>query len=252
MALSSGEQQTLTDWAEEKGWPTPDMMPTTNEPMTAMTDESPSDSAFSGTRKQREEKCERPKTWLFREYRLAAAKDGSAIIEEDRKRWNDGRSQYDEQDIPTAIAIPEKIREKIGRDSSAADELLAFCNDMRRTLDAAGVKVFIDRPTRSPGKIYAKWKYVIDGVKFQDKIKLDDLPEEIVDLVRDTLEYYKDETWSAWFGPAMQQKREAVISAELGKRYAEDAETVTIAVHAETKRTEAVETTAILRRESGD
>jgi hypothetical protein len=221
-SLAPEEQRAFIALAEEKGWPIPDTTPSYKKrSATVLTDESPSDPAVFDARERREEKRERPKTWLFREYRLATDNEGELRIEEDRKRWNEGRGQYDEQDIPTAIVIPEKLREEIARDGSAADGLLAFCNGTRRMLDVCGVKIFIDRPERNPGKIYAKWKYVVDGRKFQDQIRLNDLPKEITDLVRNDFEYYKKEPWNAWFGPAMQQKREAVISAELGRRYGE-------------------------------
>jgi hypothetical protein len=209
-------QREVRAWAEANGY-------AVSEAGSSAEKEPAAPSAPEG-RNERKEKRERnqPKR-RFLGYRVAPEADGGFGIEEDYEEWDDQDQAYKAKTVKTSIAFTSTLAEKMAADPDVAATVSGFAGQVRGELDRSGVKIFFDRPKTEPEKIYPKWKYALEGRTAQEPIKIDEIPQEVMDEVRKNKEYFKTDVWKKWFGKRMQRKREEIISAELAKLFPERA-----------------------------
>lgn len=111
----------------------------------------------------------RPKTWLFRGYQLVREpRTGFWCVHENRDRLNEATGLYEpnEKPIRTAIAVPETCWPDLAADQLKGQEVVAFCEAVRRRLDQSGgeggLKLLFDcRYGRDgqPAGWQPKWKH---------------------------------------------------------------------------------------------
>ncbi|MFH2062619.1 MAG: hypothetical protein ABIJ46_00485 [bacterium] len=108
-------------------------------------------------------------------------------------------------------------------DDRARSELAARLSELRREVDAAGMKIFFD--PQPDGGLRPKWRYrcggrwrtelmrVIDEPDAEDPYRGDPdaIPSELLRLVMADCRYYLTAEWNSWFGRRMQRKRELVV-----------------------------------------
>jgi len=108
--------------------------------------------------------------------------------------------------------FPVDFMERLGIDAVFRKLCALRLTELRLEVDdGKGVKLFIDRPKDSPGKFVPKWKYCIEGKTREDVFAAEEMPNEVVAVVRGGDDYWKDATYRSWFGRSMQRKREEVL-----------------------------------------
>lgn len=184
------------------------------------------------------ERGRRPKRRAFVGYRLERENDGFSVTE-DYDEWDTATEKYVRRTTKTTIVPPPDIAEKIAADPAEADRFMRVIDGLRKDIDTRGVKMFFDRPKDDAEKVFPKWKWFVGGKKFDPAVPAEEIPEEIIALVKADPQYHKKPEWTKWFGKKMQKKREDVI-AENAVRQFRPAETAAVA----TAEAPAVETEA--------
>ncbi|HTM68813.1 MAG TPA: hypothetical protein VL426_05970, partial [Candidatus Binatia bacterium] len=182
-SLPADLQDAVRAWAADQGFPT--------GTEAAAAEPEPASEPAPQSRETREtkERREGPKRKFMR-YRVLQDNDGFAV-HEDYQEWDDEAKAYRTKTLKTSIGFTGPLLEKLNTDADVADTVAGFAGQVRGELDADGVKIFIDRPKNDPEKLYPKWKYTLEGKTVQEPIKLDDIPPELVTLVKSDRDYFR-------------------------------------------------------------
>ncbi|MFA6603550.1 MAG: hypothetical protein WCT10_01755 [Patescibacteria group bacterium] len=199
---------------------------------------------------------QRPNKWVFQNYLLKPDREtGGFLIFETKQRLNEqtGQPEITRHPQRTAIRLPEALAAQITSGEVSPEEMLAYCEKLRRSLDGkeneGGLRLHFD-PQRSqddaPDVWLPKWKYgrkEISGSKSQlvpqyQMINIgeepwiekksrsadpDILPPNLNQIANDYWreggrQYWREnQTWKDWYGKALQRKREDIITAELNR-----------------------------------
>lgn len=164
------------------------------------------------------ERGRRPKRREFVGYRLEREDDGFTVTE-DYDEWDATAEKYVRRTTKTTIVPPPDVAKKIAANAAEAERFVRTIDGLRKDIDTRGVKMFFDRPKDDAEKIFPKWKWFVGGKKFDPAVPLEEIPEEIIALVKADPQYHKKPEWTKWFGKKMQKKREDVIAENAARQF---------------------------------
>ena len=138
------------------------------------------------------------------------------------------RADVGETTEPQKIELPLEVAERLMRDPDFANEITAFCGDIRKVLDGLteddkGKKVkartIMFDPTEGP-VTSVKWKY---GGAPVNRVEVESVPENLRKMrEEDPRGYFKTKEFQNWLGPALQKERNRIISEGLAATYGSD------------------------------
>jgi hypothetical protein len=177
----------------------------------------------------------KPLKRVFKQYRVSH--DGindRFVIVEDVDVYDDARGAYEAKQVPTKIRIPDALAKRMMEDPDIADALIQGATDAREQLDENGLKLFLDEarwditkeqarkePSAVVGadgsvkRLFFKWKFQIGDAQRKEFLPVEDVPKDILTLIKSDKDYWKRPAYHKWFGPTMQAKREDIISTEI-------------------------------------